>query len=86
MVISLTVIMIEATLDIAFGLPMMVVLMIAKLVGDLLNEVIWYLLFWLYLNWIHRERRHPRYIRHEDLEFFNIFMTMMSRMSTLSVG
>ena len=39
MTISLTVIIIEATGNITFGLPVMVVLMVSKWIGDLFNEV-----------------------------------------------
>uniref|UniRef100_A0A7E4VYC5 Chloride channel protein n=1 Tax=Panagrellus redivivus TaxID=6233 RepID=A0A7E4VYC5_PANRE len=38
MTISLTAIIVEATKDITFGLPIMLVLMITKFVGDLFNE------------------------------------------------
>uniref|UniRef100_A0A915D9R7 Uncharacterized protein n=1 Tax=Ditylenchus dipsaci TaxID=166011 RepID=A0A915D9R7_9BILA len=38
MTISLTAIIVEATKDISFGLPIMLVLMIAKWVGDIFNE------------------------------------------------
>ena len=39
MTISLTVIMMEATRNITYGLPMMLVIMVAKWVGDIFNEV-----------------------------------------------
>jgi chloride channel 7 len=39
MTISLTVIMIEATQDVAYGLPIMVAIITAKLIGDIFNEV-----------------------------------------------
>ncbi|CAJ0925559.1 unnamed protein product, partial [Mesorhabditis belari] len=41
MTISLTAILMEATKDISFGLPIMLVLMTAKLVGDIFNEGIY---------------------------------------------
>lgn len=39
MTISLTVILMEATRNITYGLPMMLVIMVAKWVGDIFNEV-----------------------------------------------
>ena len=39
MTISLTVILMEATRNITYGLPMMLVIMVAKWIGDLFNEV-----------------------------------------------
>lgn len=39
MTISLTAIIVETTKDITFGLPIMLVLMIAKWIGDLFVEV-----------------------------------------------
>ena len=39
MTISLTVILIEAISNISFGLPIMIVLMVAKWIGDIFNEV-----------------------------------------------
>lgn len=39
MTISLTAIIMEATKDITFGLPIMLVLMTTKFVGDMFNEV-----------------------------------------------
>ena len=53
MTISLTVILMEATRNITYGLPMMLVIMVAKWAGDLFNEVgqirIIYLILYTYL-------------------------------------
>ena len=39
MTISLTVIVMEATQDLTYGLPIMLSIMVAKWVGDIFNEV-----------------------------------------------
>lgn len=41
MTISLTVILIESTNEISYGLPLMITLMVAKLIGDIFNESIY---------------------------------------------
>lgn len=45
MTISLTAILVEATKNITFGLPIMLVLMIAKFIGDLFNEVCFFFFY-----------------------------------------
>ena len=44
MKISLTVIFMEASRNITYGLPTMIVIMVAKWTGDLFNEVLIYVL------------------------------------------
>lgn len=39
MTVSLTAIIVEATKDVTFGMPIMLVLMITKFIGDFFNEV-----------------------------------------------
>jgi H+/Cl- antiporter ClcA len=39
MVVSLTIIIVEATMDMTFGLPLLLMLIVNKWVGDLFNEV-----------------------------------------------
>ena len=39
MTISLTVIIVESTGDITYGIPIMITVMVAKWIGDIFNEV-----------------------------------------------